>query len=222
MKTNEILARPAKIPTPAQREFYFETGYLLLPGFISGEWLDRLLSLTAELVEASRAVTKSDAKFVLEAGHSGCLAAPASRHVPGGAPSDLLGVRLQFPCHRRRRGSARTGCQVPPLETEFQGGRRGRGGSVAPGLSVHAAHELLCPHDRRVLGGCGRLDGAHGGGARQSQGRAVSAIQRQGTMGWSHPAARPTTGRYRQGGSSAGQGRLGHRAQRARRARVDR
>jgi hypothetical protein len=79
MKTNEILARPAKILTPAQREFYFETGYLLLPGFISGEWLDRLQSLTAELVEASRAVTKSDAKFVLEAGHS--AASPRLRRV---------------------------------------------------------------------------------------------------------------------------------------------
>src|SRR5260370_18784766 len=79
MKTNEILARPAKILTPAQREFYVDTGYLLLPGFISGEWLDRLQSLTTELVEASRAVTKSDAKFVLEAGHS--AASPRLRRV---------------------------------------------------------------------------------------------------------------------------------------------
>ena len=70
MKANEILAGPAKVLTPAQREFYFETGYLLLPDFISGEWLDRLQSVMAELVEASRAVTKSDAKFILEAGHS--------------------------------------------------------------------------------------------------------------------------------------------------------
>jgi hypothetical protein len=32
MKSEEILAGAAKVLTDAQREFYFEAGYLLLPG----------------------------------------------------------------------------------------------------------------------------------------------------------------------------------------------
>ena len=70
MKTEEILARPAKGLTREQREFYFANGYLLLPEFVSEEWLDRLQAVTAQLVEESRTVTKSGEKFVLETGHS--------------------------------------------------------------------------------------------------------------------------------------------------------
>lgn len=70
MKTAEILARPTKVLTAEQREFYFENGYLLLPEFISDDWLTRLQAVTAAMIEASRTVTRSDDKFVLERGHS--------------------------------------------------------------------------------------------------------------------------------------------------------
>src|SRR2546425_12793753 len=70
MKTEEILARPAKTLTREQREFYFENGYLLLPEFVSEEWRERLQAVTAQLIEESRTVTKSGEKFVVETGHT--------------------------------------------------------------------------------------------------------------------------------------------------------
>jgi ectoine hydroxylase len=86
VQTKEILARPAKVLTREQREFYFENGYLLLPGFTSDKWLARLKAVTSELVEESRSVIKSGEKFVLETGHSAAsprlrrLTSPVEHH----------------------------------------------------------------------------------------------------------------------------------------------
>ena len=35
MKAEEILAQPAKVLSQKQREFYFASGYLLMPEFVS-------------------------------------------------------------------------------------------------------------------------------------------------------------------------------------------
>jgi ectoine hydroxylase-related dioxygenase (phytanoyl-CoA dioxygenase family) len=71
MKTAEILAQPAKHLSQAEREFYFENGYLLLEGLISGERLARLQATAREFVERSRSLAASDKMFDLEPGHSG-------------------------------------------------------------------------------------------------------------------------------------------------------
>jgi ectoine hydroxylase len=112
MKTSEILATSTKILTSEQREFYFENGYLLLPGFVSQEWLDCLQAVTAQMVEESRTVGTSDQKFVLEAGHSAAsprlrrLTSPVAHHpaywefasnsVITDLAEDLLGPGVKF------------------------------------------------------------------------------------------------------------------------------
>ena len=50
----EILRRPAKILTQAQREAYFRDGFIGVEGLIDQHWLARLNRDTAEFVEISR------------------------------------------------------------------------------------------------------------------------------------------------------------------------
>ena len=70
MKTEDILAIPAKVLSPEQRQFYFENGYLLVERAVGDELLERLRAVMAEMVEKSRELTRSDAVFDLEPGHS--------------------------------------------------------------------------------------------------------------------------------------------------------
>jgi len=65
----EILAREPRVLSQTQRECYFEQGYLLLEGIVPMEWVERLRSVTDEMVERSRVLSKSDAVFDLEPGH---------------------------------------------------------------------------------------------------------------------------------------------------------
>jgi hypothetical protein len=69
MKIEEILAQPAKVLTRKQREFYFDNGYLLLPEFISAEWLRRLQTVTAAFIDESRTVTASNEKYCKTGSH---------------------------------------------------------------------------------------------------------------------------------------------------------
>lgn len=70
MLPDEVRRIPPKVLTQNQREFYFENGYLLLESIISDEWLNRLRAATAEMVERSRTMQKSDGILELEPGHS--------------------------------------------------------------------------------------------------------------------------------------------------------
>tara|TARA_Y100001934_G_scaffold275290_1_gene369380 strand:- start:152 stop:568 length:417 start_codon:yes stop_codon:yes gene_type:complete len=65
-----ILAQPARLLTQAQREFYFENGYLLLKSVIGNDWLTRLKSAIAEVVDRSREMTVPDDVIWLEKGHT--------------------------------------------------------------------------------------------------------------------------------------------------------
>ncbi len=69
MTPEQVLAVEPKVLTQAQREFYFANGYLLLERIIPQEWLAKLRAATEEMVERSRAYTKSDAIFDLEPDH---------------------------------------------------------------------------------------------------------------------------------------------------------
>ena len=51
MSPDEILAVAPRVLTQEQREFYFREGYLLLPGVIDAQWLERLRGAPTELVE---------------------------------------------------------------------------------------------------------------------------------------------------------------------------
>ena len=54
MKSEHILARPPLVLSQEQRESYFENGYLLLEGFVSREWLDRIWEVSNGFIERSR------------------------------------------------------------------------------------------------------------------------------------------------------------------------
>ena len=70
MTPEQVLAQPARILSQKQRESYFAKGYLLVENAVPSEWIVRLRAVTAEMVERSRARSKSDAVFDLEPGHS--------------------------------------------------------------------------------------------------------------------------------------------------------
>jgi ectoine hydroxylase len=70
VKPEDVLAHPPIVLTGAQRSAYFTDGFLVLPDYVPTAWLDRLQAATAELMDRSRRVTRSDGVFVLEEGHS--------------------------------------------------------------------------------------------------------------------------------------------------------
>jgi len=70
MIPEDVLSCKPKILTQQQREFYFESGYLVLEKIIPQEWIDRLRGATDEMINRSRSIAKSDDVFDLEPGHS--------------------------------------------------------------------------------------------------------------------------------------------------------
>lgn len=70
MNQEKILAIPPKVLDQSQREFYFENGYLLLPGYLSDDWIQRLRKVTDQVVDDSRRIIRSDTIWDLEPGHS--------------------------------------------------------------------------------------------------------------------------------------------------------
>jgi ectoine hydroxylase len=70
MTPEEILSHPARVLTQAQRESYFEKGYVLAESVIPENLVVRLRAITNEMVERSRTLTSSDAIFDLEPGHT--------------------------------------------------------------------------------------------------------------------------------------------------------
>ena len=70
MTPEEILAHPPRVLSEAQREYYFEHGYVLVESLIPMDWVERLRAAVAELVERSRAYAESDSVYDLEPDHS--------------------------------------------------------------------------------------------------------------------------------------------------------
>ncbi|MFO0997691.1 MAG: phytanoyl-CoA dioxygenase family protein [Alphaproteobacteria bacterium] len=70
MTPEQVLSQRPTVLTQEQRVFYFENGYLLLESFISKETVAKLNAVTAEFVEQSREVAKSDAIFDLAPSHT--------------------------------------------------------------------------------------------------------------------------------------------------------
>ena len=54
----EIREFPTKVISEEQREFYFKHGYLVLPGFLSNKWIEKLNNVTNEFVQISRKYTQ--------------------------------------------------------------------------------------------------------------------------------------------------------------------
>lgn len=70
MTPEQVLSQPARILSQKQRESYFAKGYLLVENAVPSEWIERLRSITTEMVERSRERKQSDAVFDLEPGHT--------------------------------------------------------------------------------------------------------------------------------------------------------
>ena len=60
MTPDAIRTHAPKILTPAQREAYFETGFLCAEGLIPDAWLRRLNVLSEAFIEESRSLTASN------------------------------------------------------------------------------------------------------------------------------------------------------------------
>ena len=60
MSPEEVLSHPPRILSQAQRESYFERGYVQASGLISDEWIRRLRAAIDELVDNTREMTESE------------------------------------------------------------------------------------------------------------------------------------------------------------------
>jgi len=70
MTPEQVLSLKPKVLSQKQRERYFRDGYLLLEKFLPDSWVERLKAATEAMVEKSRGVTKSDAVWDLDKGHT--------------------------------------------------------------------------------------------------------------------------------------------------------
>ena len=70
MTPEKVLAIEPKILTQEQRESYFENGYLMLERVLEDDWIERLRWATDEIIDESRTIIASDAKWDLEDGHT--------------------------------------------------------------------------------------------------------------------------------------------------------
>ncbi len=112
MTPEEICKHSARALSEEQRAHYFEKGYVLLPSIVPMEWIERLRAVTAEMVERSCKVDKSDAIFDLEPGHGPAqprlrrLSSPVEHHplfwefawqsVIADIAADLVGPDVKF------------------------------------------------------------------------------------------------------------------------------
>ncbi|MEM7190658.1 MAG: phytanoyl-CoA dioxygenase family protein, partial [Pseudomonadota bacterium] len=70
MTPEEVLSHPARVLTQAQREHYFEHGYVGVEDLVTGETLADLQRVTDEFFNASRQVTASDDTFDISPDHT--------------------------------------------------------------------------------------------------------------------------------------------------------
>ena len=70
MTPEQILSEPARVLTQAQREFYFQNGYLCATELIGRDILDGLLNVTGKFLNESREITESNDVYDLAPGHS--------------------------------------------------------------------------------------------------------------------------------------------------------
>lgn len=70
MLPEDILRNRALVMTEEQRRSYFDNGFVVMPKLIDDGWLKILREATAELIEESRPLTRSNAVFDIEPDHT--------------------------------------------------------------------------------------------------------------------------------------------------------
>ncbi len=92
MTPEEILSHEPRILTQKQRESYFEDGYILLEKIISEDRIEKLRSVTEEMIDRSRSISESDEVWDLDKGHT--AQAPRLRRLS--SPNDHHPVYWDF------------------------------------------------------------------------------------------------------------------------------
>ncbi len=70
MRAEDILAQPARVLAPSDREAYFRDGFVAVEGAIAGDWLERLQAVSERMVAHSGAVSASSEAFDIGPAHS--------------------------------------------------------------------------------------------------------------------------------------------------------
>ncbi len=70
MSPEDILTHPANALSQAQREFYFENGFVAVDGLVPSEWVKRLTVRSDAFLQESQSITKSNEAFDLGPNHS--------------------------------------------------------------------------------------------------------------------------------------------------------
>ena len=70
MKLDQIFSHPPVVTTAAQREQFFDEGYLVFPELITDQWLKPLRLALEAVVESTRSLTQSTRRVDLEPNHS--------------------------------------------------------------------------------------------------------------------------------------------------------
>ncbi len=70
MRTEDVLAHDPRVLSQAQREIYFEQGYVVCRGLLEDDWLARMRDAYQRAVERSRAAGTSNQWFSLQPAHS--------------------------------------------------------------------------------------------------------------------------------------------------------
>ena len=70
MTPEKVLAHSPKILDQSEREYFFETGYLLKERFVNDSWLSGLREVTERMIDESRGLSASNKKFDLEPEHT--------------------------------------------------------------------------------------------------------------------------------------------------------
>jgi hypothetical protein len=70
MTPDQVLSQKPRILSQSQRERYFADGYLLIERLLPESWIERLRTATTAMIDKSRAVTRSDAVWDIDSGHT--------------------------------------------------------------------------------------------------------------------------------------------------------
>ena len=92
MTPEQIRTHAPRILTQAQREHYFEHGYVGCESLVPQATLAEIQAVTADFLEQSRAVSESGSRFDVGPGH--CARTPVLRRLK--SPSELAGALLEL------------------------------------------------------------------------------------------------------------------------------
>ena len=58
MAPEDVLSHPPRVLTQAEREAYFETGYVLCANLLDDDWLNRMRNAYIRAVDRSRSIAR--------------------------------------------------------------------------------------------------------------------------------------------------------------------